>query len=100
MLECNLYTSFALFTSLNIDVLHLIIVIYLCLIFVGAIILIDVKIELQDYVWGWLFSWRNYEHQKNFIDKAWARVVNYGPAVFNLTCFVFLVIFVITNLIF
>ena len=28
------------------------------------------------------------------------RAVNYGPAVFSLTCFVFLVIFVITNLIF
>ena len=50
LLEYNLCTSFALFTSLNIDVLHLIIVIYLCFIFVGAIILIGAKIELQDYV--------------------------------------------------
>ena len=40
------------------------------------------------------------ERQKNFVDKAWARAVNYEPAVFSLTCFVFLVIFVITNLIF
>ena len=40
------------------------------------------------------------ERQKNFVDKAWARAVNCGPAVFSLTCFVFLVIFVITNLIF
>ena len=40
------------------------------------------------------------EFQKNFVDKAWARAVNYGPAVFSSTCFVFLVIFVITNLIF
>ena len=47
-----------------------------------------------------MFSWRNYERQKNFVDKAWARAVNYGLAVFSLTCFVFLVIFVITNLIF
>ena len=36
----------------------------------------------------------------NFFDKAWARAVNYGPAVFNLMYFVFLVIFLITNLIF
>ena len=50
MLECNLCTSFALFTSLNIDVLHLIIVIHLCFIFVGTIILIGAKIELQDDV--------------------------------------------------
>ena len=40
------------------------------------------------------------ERQKNFIDKAWARAVNCGPAVFSLTCFIFLAIFVITNLIF
>ena len=46
VLECNLCTSFALFTSLNIDVLHLIIVIYLCFTFVGAILLIGDKIEL------------------------------------------------------
>ena len=46
LLECNLCTSFALFTSLNINVLHLIIVIYLCFTFVGAILLIDDKIEL------------------------------------------------------
>ena len=46
VLECNLCTSFALFTSLNINVLHLIIVIYLCFTFVGAILLIDDKIEL------------------------------------------------------
>ena len=50
MLECNLCTSFALFISLNIDALHLIIVIYLCFTFVGAILLIDDKIELQDDV--------------------------------------------------
>ena len=50
MLECNLCTSFALFTSLNINVLHLIIVIYLCFTFVGAILLIDDKIELKDDV--------------------------------------------------
>ena len=50
MLECHLCTSFALFTSLNIDVLHLIIVIYLCFIFIGAILLISAKIELQDDV--------------------------------------------------
>ena len=50
LLECNLCTSFALFTSLNIDVLHLIIVIYLCFILVGAILLIGAKIELQDDV--------------------------------------------------
>ena len=48
MLECNLCTSFVLFTSLNIDILHLITVIYLCFIFVGAILLIGAKIELQD----------------------------------------------------
>ena len=50
VLECNLCTSFALFTSINIDVLHLIIVIYLYFIFVGAILLIDAKIELQEDV--------------------------------------------------
>ena len=51
VLECNLCTSFALFTSLNINVLHLIIVIYLCFTFVGALILlISDKIELQDDV--------------------------------------------------
>ena len=50
MLECNLYTSFVLFTSFNIDVWHLIIVIYLCFIFVGPILLIGAKIELQDDV--------------------------------------------------
>ena len=48
LLECNLCTSFALFTSLNIEVLHLIIVIYLCFTFVGAILLIGDKIKLQD----------------------------------------------------
>ena len=50
MLECNLWTTFALFTSLNIDVLHLIIVIYLWFAFVGAILLIGDKIKLQDDV--------------------------------------------------
>ena len=50
VLECNLCTSFALFTSLNIDVLHLIIVIYLCFIFIGLILLIGAKIELKDDV--------------------------------------------------
>ena len=50
VLECNLCTSFALFASFNIDVLHLIIVIYLCFTFVGAILLIDDKIELKDDV--------------------------------------------------
>ena len=50
VLESNLCTSFALFISLNIDVLHLIIVIYLCFIFIGAILLIGAKIELQDDV--------------------------------------------------
>ena len=58
--------------------------IYLCFTFIGAILLIGAKIELQ----------------KNVVDKAWARAVNYVPAVFSLTCFVFLVIFVIPNLIF
>ena len=46
MLECNLCTTFALFTSFNINVLHLIIVIYLYFIFVGAILLIGAKIKL------------------------------------------------------
>ena len=50
LLECNLCTSFALFTSLNINVLHLIIMFYLCFTFVGAILLIGDKIELQDDV--------------------------------------------------
>ena len=50
VLECNLCTSFALFTSLNIDVLHLIIMIYLCFTFIGAILWIGDKIELQDDV--------------------------------------------------
>ena len=50
LLECNLCTNFALFTSLNIDVLHLIIMFYLCFTFVGAILLIDDKIELKDDV--------------------------------------------------
>ena len=50
LLECNLCTSFALFTSLNIDVMHLIIMIYLYFTFVGAILLICDKIELQDDV--------------------------------------------------
>lgn len=50
LLECNLCTSFALFTSLNIDVLHLIIMFYLCFTFVGAILLIGDKIELKDDV--------------------------------------------------
>ena len=53
LLECNSCTSFALFTYFNIDVLHLIIVIYLYFIFVGAILLIGAK-----------------------IDKAWAYAVN------------------------
>ena len=44
LLECNLCTSFALFTSLNINVLHLIIMIYLCFTFIGAILWIDDKI--------------------------------------------------------
>ena len=48
VLDYNLYTSFALFTSFNIDVLHLIIVIYLCFNFLSAILLIGAKIELQD----------------------------------------------------
>ena len=46
VLECNLCTTFALFTSFNINVLHLIIVIYLYFIFVGAILLIGAKIKL------------------------------------------------------
>ena len=46
VLECNLCTNFALFTSPNIDVLHLIMMIYLCFTFVGAILLICNKIEL------------------------------------------------------
>ena len=50
VLECNLCTNFALFTSFNIDILHLIIVIYLYFIFVGALLLIGAKIELQDDV--------------------------------------------------
>ena len=48
LLECNLCTNFALFTSLNIDVLHLIIMINLCFTFVGAILLIGDKIKVQD----------------------------------------------------
>ena len=50
LLECNLCISFALFTSLNIDVLHLIIMFYLCFTFVGAILLIGDKIEQKDDV--------------------------------------------------
>ena len=48
ILECNLCTNFVLFTSFNIDILHLIIVIYLHFIFVGVILFIGAKIELQD----------------------------------------------------
>ena len=47
LLEYNLCTNFALFTYFNIDVLHLIIVIYLCFIFVSAILLIGAKLSYK-----------------------------------------------------